>query len=250
VESVSAPATLQLADGTYRMYLPGLETRHSTDGLTWAAPERLSLKEPGEFLRNPAVAILKDGTFVMIYEAVKDENGPSRSTRFYRATSRDGVQFTKTPGGGANGAVLEPIASDQAFVSAPDRLRLPDGRLRLYFNTADGGLDWKRLGPATVDGLGRRKAADPDVLLEKDGTYRMFFAAGEIGVPEPRIFTAESSDGLHFVLATREILEPAKPGTSRVDPEVIRLPSGKYRLYFAEASSGSGPYSIRSAISR
>jgi hypothetical protein len=262
VASASAPATLVLPDGSYRMYLPGLETRSSRDGLTWSAPQRLALTEPGEFLRNPAVVRHKDGTYVMIYEGVKDERLPSRVTRFYRAVSSDGVAFAKTAGKGAHGAVLEPGDGDGSFLSAPDMLALPDGSLRLYFNTADGarvesavskddGLTWTREGAVTIAGLGAGiKAADPDVLRMADGTFRLFFAAGDSGKPNPRIVSATSSDGRSFTLDSGERLTPADSATFLEDPEVVLLPSGDYRLYFAEAASADAPRSLKSAILR
>jgi hypothetical protein len=262
VAPTNASATLLLPDGSYRMYLPGLVTRSSSDGLTWSAPQPLALSEAGEHLRNPAVVRHKDGAYVMIYEGVKDERLPSRITRFYRAVSSDGVAFAKTDGKGAQGAVLEPIDGDSLFLSAPDMLAMPDGSLRLYFNTADGarvesavskddGLTWTREGPVTIAGLGARiKAADPDVLRLADGTFWMFFAAGDNGKPNPRIVSATSSDGRNFTLEGGERLTPADSATFLVDPEVVVLPSGEYRLYFAEAATGAGPFSIKSAIFR
>ncbi|MEP7214929.1 MAG: hypothetical protein ABI782_01680 [Anaerolineaceae bacterium] len=263
VPLASAPATLKLADGSYRMYLPGLFFRSSKDGLSWTEPSRIALAEPGEMLRNPAVVQMTDRTFVMIYEDVSDEKGPNRQTRFYRATSSDGLAFSKTTGAGANGAVLEPEPDDAGFMSAPDIIALPGGALRLYYNTADGsfvesahsadgGVSWRREGAITIAGFElRRKAADPDVIaLPGAGGYRLFFAAGAVGSPTPRILSATSSDGLHFTLDAGERLSPSDSSLHRVDPEVVETAPGVYRMYFAEAVEVAGPYSLRSALLR
>lgn len=260
VAEASAPATLRLPDGTYRMYLPGLSMRTSPDGLSWSTPTKIGLSEPGEMLRNPAVTRLASDSYLMIYEGVKDEKVPSRSTRFYRAISKDGVGWTKTPGTGGNGAVLEPAAGDGAFLSAPDILRAVDGSLVLYFNTSNGervetarssdeGRTWTRGGPVTITGFARnRKAADPDVILLPGGVYRMFFGAGEIGAPNPRILSATSTDGQNFTLDGGERLSGEAGTLHRVDPDMVEIAPGKYRMYFAEAADGAGPYNLRSAL--
>ena len=256
----SAPATLRLPDGTFRMYLPGLVLRTSRDGLEWSAPQRIALSEPGESLRNPAVAMEPDGSYVMLYEGVKDERLPSRITRIYRAVAADGLTFTKTPGSGTDGAVLEPVEGDLSFLSAPDVLRLSDGSLRLYFNTADGartetarstdaGLTWTREGPVTISGFAtNRKAADPDIIALPGGGLRLFFAAGVAGEPNPRILSATSNDGRSFTLDVGERLPASDAGAQRVDPDVVQLADGRFRMYFAEAATGSGPYTIRRAV--
>lgn len=240
------------------MYLPGITVRTSADGLSWSQARRLDLTEAGEQLRNPAVLPLPDGTYVMIYEGVRDERLATRSTRFYRAVSRDGFAFEKTPGAGTSGAVLEPTPGDAAFISAPDLVRIPSG-IRVYFNAADGlrveaarstdsGLTWVREGPVSIAGLAAgTRAADPDVLALPGGGYRLFFAAGSAGSPVPAIFSATSADGLAFTLDPGDRLEPADRTVHRVDPDVVETGPGSYRLYFAEAPSGAGPYSIRSA---
>jgi hypothetical protein len=255
----SAPATLRLRDGSFRMYLPGLALRTSADGLAWAPPQRIALAEAGESLRNPAVAVAANGSFVMLYEGVKDESLSSRVTRIYRAVSDDGITFKKTPGSGLNGAVLEPREGDLDFLSAPDVVPLADGSLRLYFNTADGarvetarstddGATWVREGAVTIGGFAaNRKAADPDVVgLPGDG-FRLFFAAGVPGQPNPRILSATSQDGRSFTLDDGERLAAPDAGTHRVDPDVVALADGSYRMYFAEAADAAGPYAIRSA---
>ena len=259
VPQSSAPATLRLSDGTYRMYLPGLSMRTSPDGLSWSAPVKIPLSEPGEMLRNPAAIRLASDSYLMIYEGVKDERGPSRSTRFYRAVSKDGVGWTKTPGTGANGAVLEPAAGDGAFLSAPDILRAHDGTLVLYFNTSNGervetatsddeGRSWTREGPVTIAGFARnRKATDADVIALPGGGYRMFFGAGEVGAPNPRILSATSTDGQNFALDDGERLAGEAGALHRVDPDVVEIAPGQDRMYFAEAADGGGPYNLKSA---
>ena len=210
-------------------------------------------------LRNPAVIRLASENFLMIHEGVKDEKGPSRSTRLYRAESKDGVGWTKTSGAGVNGSVLEPSSADGAFLSAPDLLRSNDGTLVLYFNTSNGervetarssdeGRTWTRGGSVTIAGFARnRKAADPDVILLPGGGYRLFFGAGEIGGPNPRILSATSSDGQNFTLDEGERLSGEAGTLHRVDPDVVEIAPGEYRMYFAEAAEGAGPYSLRSA---
>lgn len=258
--SGSAPATLRLPDGSFIRYQPGLNVATSADGLTWSTNASLGLSETNEPLRNPAVVRLSSGTFIMIYEGIRDETLPTKNTRFYRATSTNGTTFTKTSGSLANGSVLVPTAADSNFASAPDMIVLSNGSLRLYFNvgggglasatSTDNGLTWTRDGPLTISGLAvSQRPADVDVVQLASGNYRAYFAASASsgGNSNSRIFSAVGTDGRTFTL---EYGERAGDGTTyKLDPDVVLLGTGKYRMYFSEATTTAGPFTIKSALS-
>lgn len=123
----------------------------------------------------------------------------------------------------------------------PDLLARPDGVLLYYLDGAADRLMVRRLpdGEPQVLDLGETCAAeaghacvDPAALATPDGGVRLFFAQGPRGVDPAvhggtRIRSARSDDGLHFVVDA----EPVLPETGRVDPDPVRLPDGRIRLY-------------------
>jgi hypothetical protein len=243
----------------YRMYFPLAKTATSTDGLTWTIGNLL-LPEGQTF--NTAAVRLADGTVMLIYEFGQSMQSP-KGARFYRATSASGLVFTKTPGAGANGAVMVPESGDSDFINVPDMIVLPDGRVRMYFVaygdhmesaiSSDDGMSWTREGRLEVTGLPTdRLAVDPDIIRLDDGRYRLYFTAPAKGttLDNKRVLSATSSDGLRFLLDEGERLGVANNMEDIVDPDVVRLPDGRYRMYYGYRASSAGLYELRSAITQ
>lgn len=89
------------------------------------------------------------------------------------------------------------------------------------------GVNWEKLGTVTFEGLGDMTPVDPDVMELPDGRLRMYFY--DIGNPQGQhtIYSAVSSDGVHY-----EVEEGARITSDGIfDPNVIRLPDGRYRMY-------------------
>jgi hypothetical protein len=253
LSDTTSTSTVRRSDGTYRTYYGGVRTASSVDGLSWGGfsdPIRPSM---GAFNRNPAIFQHSDGTWVLIFERVLDNVG-----RFYRATSSDGVTFTENPAT----PVMEPTASDRGFLSVPDIISIGGSTVRMYFVaggdlsdsavSSDGGVTWTREGRITVSGLsGANWVVDPDVIQVSGGRYRMFFATGPDGQPglmSKRVRSAISSDGRSFVLEPGDLIAPTGAGDDVVDPDVVQLPDGRYRMYYGYSTAGS-QYQLRSAVS-
>jgi len=257
----TSSCTLRLADDTYRTYLAGITTSTSPDGLTWTALSGVGLVgASGEFLRNPAALRQPDGTILMIYESVTNNT----RMRFYRATSLDGAVFTQTPAALASGAVMLPETDENDFISVPDLLRVDEATLRLYFVAGgdhvesavsrDDGFTWTREGDIVPSGLPPGQwVVDPDAVRLPEGDLRLFFATPPDGVPgllNKRIRSAISTDGRNFVLEPGDRVGVESGDQDRLDPDVVLLPDGSYRMYFGEATSARGTYDLKSAVSR
>jgi hypothetical protein len=254
----TSSTTMRMSDGTWRMWLPVSQTYTSTDGLTWVNRATVALPDNPNW--NSSVVRYADGTFVMIYEANRVSNNDPHGARFYRATSTNGVAWTKSTGALANGAVMVPESSDANFLGVPELTLLADGRVRMYYVTfgdrmasaisADRGLTWTREGDLTIAGLNGALAVDPDVIVLADGRFRLYFTgpgkAGELR--NKSIWSATSSDGRSFVLDAGKRLAVTDAQMDYVDPDVVVLPNGKLRMYYGFKPNESSQYALRSAI--
>lgn len=253
----TSSSTIIMPDGTFRMYLAGVMTTTSSDGLTWEVPAFVSGAQ--DMSANAAILAHSSGTYILISEIAGDER------RFYRYSSSDGISFTPTPGSDENGSVLSPSESDAGFISVPDMIELPDGSIRLYYVSAgdhtesatstDLGVTWTREGRVTISGIpdGGYWMVDPDVLELDDGRYWLFFATtydeatGEMGML--RIRSALSTDGRSFTMESGERLSIGGDVSLRIDPDVILLSDGTYRMYYGEEGSSGPGLNLKSAIS-
>jgi hypothetical protein len=250
--NTTSTSTIRLPDSTYRTYFAGISTALSIDGLSWGNASLVVRSGQGEFNRNPAIYRTGSNTFVMIYEQVVNNVG-----RFYRATSHDGVNFTVSP----SAAVMEPSASDRNFLSVPDIIPLGGGTIRMYFvaggdltdsaTSNDDGVTWTREGRVTISGLSAANwVVDPDLVRLPSGGYRMYFATGpdgQSGLNSKRIRSATSTDGRMFTLDAGIRVAPLASGDDLVDPDVVELPDGRYRMYYGYSTSG-GSYNLMSSV--
>jgi arylsulfatase A-like enzyme/dienelactone hydrolase len=152
---------------------------------------------------------------------------------------RDRVFFTTSPDGLTWGPAT--LLSEKA--SVPDLLRTSQGVYWAYWvdfsnftaprtekiavaRSADGRT-WEKLGTVQFKNLGSRVPVDPDVIELPDGRLRMYFYDITQDRGEHPIYSAISSDGLHYDL------EPGIRFTlERIfDPDVIKLKDGRYRMY-------------------
>ena len=259
ISSATSSSTQRLANGTFRTYLAGITTATSTDGLAWSSSTSVGLTGPGgKFLRNPATLQQSDGTYLMIYKGVTNNT----DMRFYRATSSDGITFTKTNGVLTAGAVMLPEADENNFISVPELIRVNSTTIRIYFVafgdhvesaiSTDEGFTWVREGNISISGLlAGQLVVDPDIVRLADGTYRLFFATPPDGVSSGnmRIKSAVSTDGRSFTLESGERVGVETSTQIRLDPDVVPLPGNMYRMYFGEAPDSNTTYHLRSAVS-
>lgn len=250
--NTTSNSTIRMADGSYRTYFAGITTARSIDGLTWSNIAVVVPSGQGAFNRNPAVFTTSSNGIGLIYEQVVSNVG-----RFYRATSPDGVTFTVSP----STAVIQPTGSDNNFLSVPDIISVGGGTLRMYFvaggtltdsaTSTDDGLTWTREGRIIVSGLSAANwIVDADLVRLSSGGYRMYFATGpdgQSGLNNKRIRSATSTDGRMFTLDPGIRVAPLASGDDLVDPDVIQLPDGRYRMYYGYSTSG-GNYNLMSSV--
>jgi hypothetical protein len=143
----------------------------------------------------------------------------------------------------------------ELFTSVPDIIRLDDGRLRMYYTRGatsaiaisdDDGMTWTKEKNLDL----KRIAVDPDVVVLDDGTYKLFFTTfdSEWGKGEQYVMSASSTDGINFVVDEGKRIQPNLGNNMVVDPDVVKLPDGKYRMYYGETGNGM-TFKINSAIS-
>jgi hypothetical protein len=131
--------------------------------------------------------------------------------------------------------------------SVPDGVRLPDGRVLIYYvNGADNAL-WvavlsgdtaQPLGPITMNGVTRPNGlVDPDALIA-EGRVRLFCLAGfGTGSPAaPRAMcAAESTDGLNFTSLGPALVMSS--GQMWTDPSVVALADGRWLMAVSEGGN-------------
>jgi hypothetical protein len=275
IPGVTSSSTLVLPDGTYRTYYlssEGITTATSSDGLTWSSGistgirPNMSLSEA--FIRNPAVIQTATGDYLMIYEGVNSTSpmpGPETVSRFFRATSADGITFTKQPGSLQDGAVMESSPEEENFISVPDLIFLDSSTLRLYYvgdaqpsrifsaTSTDLGVTWTKEGEVPISSATNSIVVDPDIIQLPDGTYRLFFASPPEGesVGRMRIRSALATDGRNFVQEEGARVVPEVSDGVLVDPDVVLISAttDQYRMYFGETASSSQSFDLKSAVS-
>ncbi len=250
-------------DNQYRMYytgIGGIYLTRSSDGLNFQEYGQVTANGPfgseQEMVTNPAVFQLKNGKYRMIYEGSKNQQS---IRRLYSAVSDDGLKWTEESGIRLEDSIIESkkgTSQETIFTSVPDVIRLDNDCLRMYYTvidesriaeSCDEGLTWQKIGKIMFDNY-PEVVQDPDIIRLEDRKYKLFFSTQDFDRTRQWILSAESDDGINFKIDSGERINPS-PGNKRaVDPDVINLPSGKYRMYFGESSSWEN-FDIFSAIS-
>jgi len=89
-----------------------------------------------------------------------------------------------------------------------------------------------------------------EVLRLGDGSYRMYYAGWCQDPLEGRIFSARSKNGLDWIKDEGICLDIGglHQGSKVSEPCIIRLPDGRFRMYY-EANDGAQEWRILSATS-
>ena len=244
-----------IIDDMYVMYYTadGIQIAKSFDGLTFEkAGVAVQNGEPGsmqEMISNSAVFELSNGSYRMIYEG-RDSN---QDRRFFSAFSMDGFNWIKEEG--IRFQDYGDGKPGELFTSVPDIIRLDNDDLRMYYTrgissatalSTDEGITWIKEGNLDFD----RIVIDPDIIRLDDGSYKLFFTSfdEEFGVGPQYVMSASSSDGLSFTIDEGKRLEPVSENKLLLDPDIIRLSDGSYRMYYSEMQN-DGSIIILSAIS-
>jgi len=256
IEGGSVPYIRQLSSGSYRLYYcgpGGILSAVSADGLAFTKEAGVRIAGSGgaeSIVCDPTVVELSDGRVRMYYKGADRDGGPGTAKhRIFSAVSADGLAFTK------EGMRIDPDETgDGGWASVPEAIKLTDGRVRIYYVSADPAINNGIASAISNDGLNFSKEAgarvqdlvDPAILRLADGRYLLLAAnpggpAGGQSVP-PGIYSFLSDDGLTF---TNRQAVTSESGA--LDPTVIYLSDQTLRVYFGKIPAEGGEPSTESA---
>jgi len=250
-ENVTSTDTLKLEDGTFRMFFQKdgkIVYADSKDATSFSEPVLTGIDEnPGKFNSNPTVLKIKEGDWIMIYEeqpqlapGAEKGPGPGSQRNLLVATSSDGKSFSKA------GMAIDSAKDDKYFASVPKLIQLPDSKIRMYY-VSEGdkiasavsldGKTWTREKGFRLED----SAVDPDPILKVccggRENWVMYFATLEGS--NNKFYKATSKDGTNWE-KDEIVLRPNKENGAIVDPDVVEISAGKWRMFFGEMADGSG----------
>jgi hypothetical protein len=252
-ENVTSSDTHRLDDGTFRMYFQKdgkIVYADSGDAATFSAPVSTGIDEnSGKMISNPSVLQIKEGDWIMVYEEQpiqqpdsKQPPGPETQRNLLLATSSDGKSFSKA------GIAIDSAKEDNYFASVPDLVKTPDNKIRMYYvcggedicsAISSDGKSWTK-----EEGIRLSGHVDPDVSsslecldCKKPNKWVMYCATLSGG--GNKFYKATSEDGLKWVKG-EVILQPETEKGAVVDPDVVEISSGKWRMFFGEMAEGEG----------
>ncbi|MBL0176907.1 MAG: T9SS type A sorting domain-containing protein [Ignavibacteria bacterium] len=216
----------------------------SGDGRTYT-PSVISKRGPdGGFVYLP------DGRTRFLGEEPAPGNTPQRhKSRIISWISSDGRQWTREPG-----IRYQPGAEDDSISSVPSVIQVRDSVWRMYYVgdfyrtngsrtalSSDWGNTWRQ---ESVNNILHNGDVDPQPVYLTDGRVRLYFRAG-MGRPPDKagIGCADSDDGLHFDTTQARLLvgDSALPAMFKLDPSVLKLPSGDVVCYIGAAPFFNSP---------
>jgi len=247
-KGVTSTDTHKISDSAVRTYFMKdgeIQYAESTDGAKiYAAAQSTGInQEKGSFISNPVVLEISSGKWIMIYEQKpepkpgqeqgKTPPGPDTQRDLYLATSTDGKTFQKVD------RVIDSAKEDNYFASVPDLVKLPDGKIRMYYvsggeaigsaTSSDDGKSWVRDSGYRL----QNSAVDPDVVY-KDGKWLMYYS--NLDPQKNALYLSTSSDGIKWQEGVK-ILDRAGSSGSIVDPDVFEF-GGKNIMLFGEFLGG------------
>lgn len=242
-----SPCTVWFPDGTYHMYYvvaEGIVSAASYNGLGWMREDGLRIApdlndKMQAKVGGPAVFELKKGRYRMIYEGTDEEQ---TKRYFFSAVSEDGVAWTKEKGI----RLKDQNEFGQDFVSAPEIVRLPNSKLRMYYSngsqircaiSSNEGKTWKKESISGID----EPVIDIDIIIRDDGIFKMYYTVSSSSeeLKNLKIVSATSEDGLKWTKDKGVRIKTDKGAKMVFDPDVVKVSRGKYRMYYCQLDSGS-----------
>jgi hypothetical protein len=102
-------------------------------------------------------------------------------------------------------------------------------------HSTDHGATWTSLGKACIQGLRGLLPVDPTPLVVNGRIVLYFVDLVHLNQPVPQsVYRVASMDGVNFDTPQPAYTQPV----TMVDPFVLRLPDGSFRLYVPSGSSG------------
>lgn len=257
--NLKSTSSVVLPDGTVRCYFAEEKYIYyieSKDGESFGNKIETNLGlstigVDGEEPANPAVLILRSGRFMLLFNSEtggEEMKNSDSHTRLHLAYSGDGSVFEY------QGVVADSGKDQYALVNQVDVILLPDGGVRLFstengISTAiskDGGRTWITDGIELIE----EGASEPDVYLEPDGAYNMFYVSNNTAARRanqedkqnqdsklqlPYIGKATSSDGLTWKTVESSGLFSDKDEGAVFNPDYVSMGDRKEIIYFSES---------------
>ena len=193
-----------------------------------------------------------DGGFVYLPDGrtrfLSEEPAPGRTPQRHKSRivswiSSDGRTWTRE-----SGIRYQPGTEDDSIASVVSTIQVRDSVWRMYFvgdwyrtngtRTAlshDWGLTWQQESRVNIL---RRGDVDPHPVYLADGRVRLYFRAGMNQPPDRSgVGYCDSDDGLRFDTTKVKLLvsDAALPAMLKLDPAVMKLPSGDVVCYIGAA---------------
>jgi hypothetical protein len=261
----SVPYVYKLKDGRFRLYycgVGGILSAISQDGLNFE-------KEPGvriasvnvkgnqeSIVCDPTLVELPDGKIRMYYKGANGFGGPGEAIhKIFSAISVDGLNFQK------EGLRIDSEKTgDMGWASVPEAIKLPDGRIRIYYVSGDPEAEGGIMSAISKDGLNFEKEkgarvkgnfVDPAITILPDGKFLLLVVYNckpEKGYCDPNfpngIYSLISDDGLNF--SDLNLVIQFDPGYQFLDPSIIKIDENTFKVYFGVLSRPGEPIFIKS----
>lgn len=257
LRGITNVSSIVYPDGTIALYYVqdgNIYRRTSQDGVEFGDPESTGISEDTSIpfdrrpeIHNPAVLQISSEYFIMVYELSPRQKIEvpqiDQPRAFYVAFSSDGLRFSQ------HGKIVDGARNDAGLLSSPDLLLLPNGNLRMVYESQGDRIVSMLSENVGQDWIweGERIAAtvyDPALhYLGED--YILYYAAPRSDISQDgnivqslAIFQAESSDGLTFTKTNQAVLLGPNNRSIR-QPEVITQSDGSVRMYVEVLREGT-----------
>lgn len=247
----SVPYIHRLKDGRFRLYYCGawgILSSISADGLDFEKESGVRIApvggsgNPESMVCDATIIDLPDGKIRMYYKGANGPGGPGQALhKVFSAISSDGLCFQKE-----GLSVDSEKTGDRGWASVPEAIKLPDGRIRIYYVSGDFEALGGTMSAISQDGLSFQKEAgprikklvDPAITVLPNGKYLLL--AVVLPPPPPQkseqplgIYSFTSDDGLTF--SNQEVVLQ-EDGV--FDPSIIKLDNTTYRVFYGKDIGG------------
>lgn len=118
------------------------------------------------------------------------------------------------------------------FGPAPDAPSESPGAFRLLAARSSDGLHFERMGQIITD-----QANVPDLIVDEQGWVYLYYTGGQVGNRHNATALAISADGGE-TWVFKYVEFSGFPGGPPVDPDIVRLPDGRLRMYVTTGTGG------------
>lgn len=249
----SVPYAYRLKDGGFRLYYcgaGGILSAASADGLNFEKEPGVRIAPAGglgnaeSIICDATVIDLPDGKIRMYYKGSNGPGGPGQALhKVFSAVSSDGLNFQKE-----GMRIDSEKTGDRGWASVPEAVKLPDGRVRIYYVSGDFEAMGGTMSAVSQDGINFQKEAgarvkmmvDPAVTLLPNGKYLLL----AVVLPPPPnapqksqqplgIYSFTSDDGLTFGNQ-----QPVLQESGVYDPSIVGLGDDTYRVFYGKDLGG------------